>query len=167
MNTNIAENYINSFNQRLSATYAAFSLALEDVENITPDAEKYLVQEKIQQIDNLYQSVINTMRPHLRKAAERQFKLGDVVWVIYPHSDFGDDFIGWFVCSEQYKISAIEELEDYRGQKKSYLLSCIGDKNNALFMGKSFFEEGTRIFLDKEQAQKECIRLNLEESKNA
>lgn len=70
MVTNYIEDCVNAFNQKISTAYANFANTMEEIERITPKEEQYLLREKTQQIDNLYQSIISQMRPHLRRYIE-------------------------------------------------------------------------------------------------
>lgn len=70
METNYKEDCLNAFNHKIATAYANFADALDEIERITPEDQKYLLKEKTAKIDNLYQSIITTMRPHLRRYLE-------------------------------------------------------------------------------------------------
>lgn len=167
MQNTAADNFINDFNQTLAKTYADFSLALDKVENLFNTEEKYLVTEKIQQIDNLYQSIIKIMRPHVQRAAERRaINLGDTVYCIYPHYDCAGAYLaGWAVNPETYTVKAIINTAEKDRQKQTYLLT--GNKNDIKsFLPASFEAAEDEIFPNFEQAKAECVRRNEEESRH-
>lgn len=165
METNVGNDFINSFNQRLSNAYAEFSLALEDVENITPEDEKYLIREKIQEIDRLYQSALGAMRPHLKNYAENmiQKKLspGAKVYYIYRHYDCaGAYFAGWSVKPYLYVIDRVNVEDNGYCSKTTYHISPWD------FLGETHTAVEKDLFFSLEEAAAECNRRNIQEQNN-
>lgn len=62
----VVETKINEANQVISRDYAKFINTIDEIRKIMPANEIYLLDEKINEFDRLFQSTVNILRLYLR-----------------------------------------------------------------------------------------------------